>query len=467
LHDFFWILDEQGNILFANDYVVNRLHYSRAELYQMNVLLMHPQERREEATKIVGEMIQGITEYCPIPIQTKEGQYIPVETRVVQGKWNDKNTIFGVSKDISELKLSEEKFSKAFHTNSNLITISELESGKYLDVNQKFLELLNLKKEEVIGKSSVELNLFDKQLREIILVEFKKIGYLNDYELELNYNGQIIHGLFSVNYFYLQETKCIITVMQDITKRTADEQIIKQQNTELKKLNSDKDRFMSILAHDLRSPFTTILGFSELLLNNLNNFELKRIEHQINIIYQTTKKTFNLLEDLLLWSKSQSGKISYEPMKIGLNELCKEIVDSFESQLIAKELTLNYVDSPTTILYADYNMIRTILRNLLSNAIKFSYKHGFICIFSQQNQDNVTIIVSDNGVGIENENISRIWDFTNPLTTKGTLDEEGSGLGLVLCKEFVEKHSGTIWVESIVGKGSDFKFTLPLYKDDC
>ncbi|MEN6453851.1 MAG: PAS domain S-box protein, partial [Prolixibacteraceae bacterium] len=169
LKDFFWILDEQGSIIFVNDYVVNRLHYSREELYKMNVLSVHPEERRDEAFKIVMAMLAGISEFCPIPLVTREGQYIPVETRVVAGIWHNRQVVFGVSKDISELRLSEEKFSKAFNIDTNLLAISEYETGRYLDVNQKFMDTLKLKREEVIGRTSVELNIFDPETRRTII----------------------------------------------------------------------------------------------------------------------------------------------------------------------------------------------------------------------------------------------------------------------------------------------------------
>jgi len=243
LNDFFWLLDEQGNIIFVNDYVVHRLGYTREELYKMNVLTVHPPERRNEASKIVGEMLQGVTEFCPIPVFTKTGKYIPVETRVVKGLWNNQNVIFGISKDISELKLSEEKFSKAFHINSNLTAISEFETGKYIDVNQKFLDTFQLKRDEVIGRTSVELNLFEATTRKELLTKFSKNDSFTDYEMEINYKGKVIHGLFSAHSFYLQDKKCWITIMLDITERKKAEILqrknekIEAQNDEFKRLN--------------------------------------------------------------------------------------------------------------------------------------------------------------------------------------------------------------------------------------
>ncbi len=186
LKDFFWILDETGNIIFVNDYVTERLGYSREELYEMNVLAVHPIERRDEAAKIVGEMLQGTAEFCPIPILSKQGHAIAVETRVVLGNWNNKPVIFGISKDISALRLSEEKFSKAFHLNTQSTAISEYETGKYIEVNEGFLETFGLTRAEVIGKTSIDINILNIETRNLIKEKYEKDGFLKEHEVEIN-----------------------------------------------------------------------------------------------------------------------------------------------------------------------------------------------------------------------------------------------------------------------------------------
>lgn len=217
LRDFFWILDQQANIIFVNDYAVEKLGYSREELYGKSVLLVHPEERRDEAMQIVGAMLQGKAEFCPIPIVSKTGKYIPVETRVVMGEWKGQNVMFGVSKDISDLKLSEEKFSKAFYITSNPTAISEFETGKYLDVNEAFLKTFGLKKEEVIGKTSVEVGILTPKTRQQITNAYKKHNELKEEEVAINFRGKKFCGLFSGTTFFLQEKKCWITTMRNIT----------------------------------------------------------------------------------------------------------------------------------------------------------------------------------------------------------------------------------------------------------
>jgi signal transduction histidine kinase len=189
-----------------------------------------------------------------------------------------------------------------------------------------------------------------------------------------------------------------------------------------------------------------------------------RLNHKYNLdpCQHDSKKTFHLLEDILLWSKSQSGKLPFDPQEHDFSLVCQEIIEEKSNQALLKNIAITLAQSSPVRLFSDKSMLSTILRNLLSNAIKFTPQNGSITIQCETNSDMATIIVSDNGVGISADNQAKIWDFSKPFTTKGTEKEHGSGFGLSLCKEFVEKHGGKIWVESRYSKGSDFKFTMPL-----
>lgn len=238
---------------------------------------------------------------------------------------------------------------------------------------------------------------------------------------------------------------------------------LSEANIELEKMNIDKDRFIAILAHDLRGPFGTLLGFSDLLSKNLHTYELSKIEKQVSMIHEVGNQTYELLNDLLLWSKVQSDKISFKPGKINFTTICHEVVNNLMFQATTKNISVNCNKECDLVLSADKNMLKTVLRNLVSNAIKFTNENGKINIRSKRNKINATITISDNGVGIDPGNISKLWESSQGYSTMGTANEKGSGLGLSLCKNFVERHGGKIWVESEPGKGSDFKFTLPLF----
>jgi PAS domain S-box-containing protein len=256
------------------------------------------------------------------------------------------------------------------------------------------------------------------------------------------------------------ENECFVTVV-DITDRKHAEEKLKENDMILKVLNADKDRFISILAHDLKSPFSSLLGFSDLLKENLRKYDMDEIETRVNIINLSAQNTFNLLEDILMWAQTQAGKIPYMPHKLSFTDICNQVVEILKPNANAKNITITHYAAAEVTVFADSDILKTILRNLVSNAIKFTNPGGQVNIYAINSQANVTISVSDNGIGIPPCIVSKLFDISQSHTTNGTANETGTGLGLLLCKEFVEKHDGKIWVESKEGKGSDFKFSLP------
>lgn len=235
-------------------------------------------------------------------------------------------------------------------------------------------------------------------------------------------------------------------------------------NAELNEANATKDKFFSIISHDLKNPFNALLGFSDYLTENLKDMEPDEVEEQINMLSKASHHAYNLLEDLLTWSKSQRGAIPFNPSTLFVQAIFDEIESNLADVASGKAISLIFENKGNPYLYGDLNMVKTILRNLVSNAIKFSVRSSEIRIIVENGDLYTIITVRDKGVGISERNIERLWQLSEQFTTKGTENEEGTGLGLILCKEFVDKHKGKIWVESELGKGSDFKFTLPLEK---
>jgi len=234
-------------------------------------------------------------------------------------------------------------------------------------------------------------------------------------------------------------------------------------NRQLEKLNIAKDRFISILSHDLRSPFNSLLGLSEILIKDVRKIDIDEIEDIANIINKSARNSYNLLEDILLWARTQQGSFPFNPQKLSFTDICKNILEMLNPNAEAKNIAINCLTADQLIVFADIDMFKTVLRNLVSNAIKFTNNGGTININAEQTNSNVTISVSDNGIGIAPDNLTKLFDISQIQTTTGTAEEKGTGLGLLLCKEFVEKHGGKIWVESEVGKGSNFKFTIPTF----
>ncbi len=251
---------------------------------------------------------------------------------------------------------------------------------------------------------------------------------------------------------------------EEVLARVKTHLTISLQRLELQKLNSDKDRFMSILAHDLKGPFNIIFGYLELLLRNLRKYDIDRIEKQLGYIDKSARNTYSLLDELLMWVRSQSGMLPFEPKELDFNELCNETIEILAPSALNKNISINNLLNEAFPIDADANMIKTVIRNLVSNALKFTQSGGRIDIFADRADDHVTITVSDTGIGMSPDITSKLFDITQKYSTEGTAHETGTGLGLKLCKEFVEKHEGEIWVESEVEKGSVFYVSLPNVK---
>jgi len=229
----------------------------------------------------------------------------------------------------------------------------------------------------------------------------------------------------------------------------------------LEEANSTKDKFLSIIAHDLKNPFNTLIGYSDVLKSDFKEYGQDEIYQSLNTIYNTSVKGYNLLENLLKWSQSQTNKILFEPQKVNLYETVKVCIEDVENQSKFKDIEINNDISKNYHIIADQNLLKTILRNLINNAIKFTSRNGMVTISSKKDEHTTEILVKDTGVGMSEKFLDNLFKIDKITTKPGTDREKGSGLGLILCKEFVEKHGGEIWVESTIGIGSEFKFTIP------
>ncbi len=252
-----------------------------------------------------------------------------------------------------------------------------------------------------------------------------------------------------------QDVVSVLGVFRDISE-------LKNSELELLKLNADKDKFISTLAHDLKSPFQTILGFLEMLKENFREYNTEEIEQELGYIYDAAKNHFNLLDDLLTWSISNSGRLPFNPVNLNLEQACMNSLEALNFYANTKHISIDVTIDSRIQVDADERMLKTVLRNLVSNAIKFCNVGGGILIRGEQMPDALEISVTDDGVGIEKDRLLRLFEPTRCNTTRGTADEKGTGLGLLLCKEFVQKHGGRIWATSEKNKGSEFRFSIPV-----
>jgi len=231
---------------------------------------------------------------------------------------------------------------------------------------------------------------------------------------------------------------------------------------ELIELNASKDKFFSIIAHDLKNPFNTILGYSEMLKEEIKSGDPVTIEESAGLIHNSAVQTLRLLENLLEWANSQRGKTQFKPMPINFSELLIEEFSLLDDMASKKNIELKNFLTDNFTITADRNMLKTIMRNLISNAVKFTHKNGKVEVKAMIENGHVEISVSDTGIGMTKETIAKLFRIDANLSTPGTENEKGTGLGLFLCKEFIEKHGGKIWVESEPDKGSIFRFVLPI-----
>lgn len=249
----------------------------------------------------------------------------------------------------------------------------------------------------------------------------------------------------------------------DITENKVNQQ-------KLLSLNATKDKFFSIVAHDLRNPISAFVSLSEYVLENGKDFDEAEMEEIATQMHKDAKNTLMLLENLLEWSRSQSDEIKCNKEVIGLRDLCEEVVLQANVSARAKKVSLTVVQAEDISIAADKNMLNTILRNLVMNAIKFTEPGGRVHIKAEKSSsptdsenDNVLVTVSDTGLGMPQEHLSGLFDLAKHSRTRsGTENEKGSGLGLVICKDFVERHGGKIWAESESGKGTEMKISLPI-----
>jgi signal transduction histidine kinase len=261
--------------------------------------------------------------------------------------------------------------------------------------------------------------------------------------------------------FMLDGHPVVVSIGRDVRDRKASEKEMKNYSRQLYELNAQKDKLFSIIAHDLRGPFNALLGFTNILANDIDNMSKDEIRAFASNTHKAGLRVFGLIENLLNWSRLQTGSLRFSPRKINVCDLCERIMELFNPSFKQKNIKVILSKGRDLYINADYNMINSAIQNLISNAIKFTPEGGQIEIGAYGMQEQIEMYVKDSGVGIKKENINKMFRMDERLSTEGTNKEQGSGLGLLLCKEFVEKNGGRITVTSELEKGSLFTIILP------
>jgi PAS domain S-box-containing protein len=405
-----------------------------------------------------------------------DGGTINVEVSTNPIIFNDESATQIVLRDITERKHVEEELRKSqLEVNTLLDSLPGLaflkdKNHRYLIANQKFCDAMGYTKEEIMGKNDFDL-----------LPHHTAVKYITE-DLEVLKSGNEIYireeqTLVDGKLLTIGTRKVpvkdnsgrvigLIGLGVDISERKEAEEAYKKYTNELEELNAEKDKFFSIISHDLRSPFQGLLGLTNAIVEEYENLSAEELKLFVNNIYNSSKNLFNLIENLLQWSRIQRGKLEFNLTKIELYEAILYVLNLLSRNSANKDIHIINETVPDVFVYSDVNILHSTLQNLISNAIKFTGYGGEIKISAKIDDKFVSVTVSDNGIGIHEDDLVKLFRIDTQHSTLGTAKESGTGLGLIICKELIEKQGGTIRVESKLGEGSSFMFTLLSFKDE-
>lgn len=342
------------------------------------------------------------------------------------------------------------------------------ENFRYQFVNKTHTDWLQMPLNKIKGRHIKEIlgedafnNLYPhiKKALDGEIVNFENTGVIRKSH-RVYLNSTVIPHFDSDNTI-----KGIFVLVTDITNLKKRENKIKSQKKELQKINATKDKLFSVIGHDLKNPFNSILGFSELLSEEIISLSKEDARDIAIQLKEKSNQAYNLLTNLLDWSRTQLKRIESSPEKIALNKFVDEIMEALQDTATHKNIKLLSRLRDDIYVYADRNMMLSVFRNLLNNAIKFTRSGGQIEVDAENRNNYIKISLRDNGVGIDPEHLSHLFNLESEFTTAGTDNETGTGLGLMICKEFIELNRGKMWINSVKGEGTTIHFTLPVPND--
>jgi len=461
-----------GKILYANPALARMLEYSTDEIYKLTVSdLYADEELRNEEIKIF-QSISSDTSSKEILLKTKSGKLIIVKdtVNIIRNRKGNVKYFDGVLEDITAQKKAEREILQlmaAIKQSPVSIVITGLD-GKIEYVNPKFTDVTGYTYDEAIGKNPNILKTEHtksedyKEMWEIISAGKTWRGeFLNKRK-----DGSLYWELASISPIIDDNGKIIkyVAVKEDITARKATEDALIISEKELKEANATKNMFFSIIAHDLKGPLGSFVQLLQLFKDNFNEISNEEKLDYLNILIGLSNKTNNLLEDLLLWSRIQMNSIDFSVQNVKLIDLANEAVDQLSQKAKEKNIQIEVEINNKLQVCVNANSVITVIRNILSNAIKFSHSESTVKINARLKEKDVIIAIQDNGLGIPEENINKLFKIETAFSTYGTNKEKGTGLGLILCKELIQKNGGKIWLQSKENEGTTIYFSLPLEK---
>jgi len=484
-HVWIWEVDAEGIYTYISAMEENFLGYKPEELIGKKYFYdFFSPDKKNELAKAAFEVFskKGYFTNFENPNIHKDGRLVILETSGIP--LLDKQGLLlgyrGADRDITDRKRAEEQLwesEERFHSlfeNATIGLYRTSPDGHILMANPTAIRLLGYNSFEELAQRNLEKEGFEpdfsrNQFRQRIEQEGEVRGLESAWT---RHDGSVVFVRESAKAFRNADGTILYYegTIEDITERKLAEEALRESEARLRELNATKDKFFSIIAHDLRNPFNSIIGFSNLLSRQFRENDYEGIAKYAKIIQLSSERALSLIVNLLDWARSQTGSIEFNPEYVEIVALINEVTDLYNDSAQQKSITISRKLPHNAIVFADKFMISTVLRNLISNAVKFTHPGGNIVVSAEQNQNELLVTISDDGVGIKKHNIQKLFRIDESYSTIGTHNEKGTGLGLILCKEFVEKHKGKIWVETDSGghrdgKGSKFCFTIPNSKE--
>jgi PAS domain S-box-containing protein len=471
----FFIDANSKRIRYANQTICYFLQYQFDELRNKKIHDILKLDKRAIDEEIRRIMLTNTPIISERKYQRKDGTSIELETISKYYKDEENNFIAVFARDIGLRKItyhstrkSELQFRSVWENSFDGMRLVD-KNGIIVLVNYAFCNMVGRSKNELIGKPLWVI--YDPKIpKQAITSLLKKIKTRsierNIIDEVVLWNGKKVWYEISNSFIELESGNTqLLSVFRDITKLKNSEITLIEMNTKLQELNSSKDKFFSIIAHDLRSPFQSLLGFTSILSTEAELFPPEQVKLYSSNIHMVATNLYNLIENLLSWSRLSSGKVKVDLKKLNLYEeilKCKlSIIENAKKKGLSIKIN---VDEGITIL-ADSVMVYSIFQNIISNAIKFSHRNGEIIITAKIIQKNVELTIKDYGVGIQEEELEKIFRLDTQFSTIGTMGEKGTGLGLLICKEMVEKLGGSISIKSIFREGTEVKIIFALFEE--
>jgi PAS domain S-box-containing protein len=474
VNDAVYILDKDGRFLDVNGGAETMYGYEKEFfLHKTPEFLSAPGlNNMEEVAGFIQEAYDGKPMRFEFWGLRKDGTTFPKEVKLAPGLWFGQKIVIAIGRDIIErkhfietLKESEEKYRLLVQYSSDPV-FSFNTDFTYKYVNDAFAKQFGRTSEDIIGKSPSYLFPPDEAERRVRAVnQVFTTGKKNEIDVSFtNTFGEVKYFLTMLDPIMDSggNVLWVSCLSKDITERKMYEQELKWKNEQLKASNTEKDKFFSIIAHDLRGPMNGFLGLTSIMAEDIESLSQSELKEIATTMKTSAVNVYNLIENLLEWSRMQSDKVNFDPQPLVLKPSVVKSIELLQETASKKEVSLLFNIPDYTVVYADTHMLETIIRNLVSNAIKFSSKDGLVEISSTKTENKlVRIEVKDNGIGMPAYLQEKLFKLTENTSRPGTNGEPSTGLGLILCKEFVEKQGGKIWVESTEGVGTSFIFTLP------